>query len=87
MKGYKDKGSFVLTPNYMASSSEQMFNLIGVSESCQQYIQYDCYKSKLYKGTDFDDAEVSSIEIFTNLCIIIIIHINCRSELCYSFIW
>ncbi|XP_072036318.1 uncharacterized protein [Amphiura filiformis] len=57
VKGYKDKGDFVLTPNYLASSVEQMYRLIGVSEHCQQYIQYDCSKSKMWKGTSTDKAE------------------------------
>ncbi|XP_072037188.1 uncharacterized protein [Amphiura filiformis] len=57
VKGYKDKGDFVLTPNYLASSVEQMHRLIGVSEHCQQYIQYDCSKSKMWKGTTTDKAE------------------------------
>ena len=72
----------MLSPNYMASSSEQMFNLIGVSESCQQYIQYDCYKSKIYKGSNNDDAEVGSITMITKIPFKIVIHINHFLNLC-----
>ena len=45
--GFADPGSYVRPIRYDAPQREQLDALIGRAFSCEQYIKYTCFQSKL----------------------------------------
>ncbi len=45
--GYQEPGSYVRPIIYQGMHKEQFDELIGRAGSCEQYIKYECYQSKL----------------------------------------
>ena len=44
---YRDPGSYTRNVNYQGTSMQQLIELTRVSTSCEQYIKYECYDSRL----------------------------------------
>ena len=48
--GYEASGSYSRNIHYSGVSLSQLASLTRVSSSCEQFIKYECYHSKLFKG-------------------------------------
>ena len=50
VQGYEASGSYSQNIHYSGVSLSQLASLTRVSSSCEQFIKYECYHSKLFKG-------------------------------------
>ena len=45
--GYKEPGSYTRSVNYQGTSIQQLIELTRVSSTCAQFIQYECFHSRI----------------------------------------
>ena len=50
VKGFKDLGSYSRVIHYNGASLSQLANLTRISSHCEQFIKYDCRKSKMFSN-------------------------------------
>ena len=53
VKGFKKPGSYSRVINYNGASLSQLANLTRISSHCEQFIKYDCYKSKMFRNSAY----------------------------------
>ena len=53
VKGFKNPGSYSRVIHYNGASLSQLANLTRISSHCEQFIKYDCYKSKMFRNSGY----------------------------------
>ena len=53
VKGFENPGSYSLVINYNGASLSQLANLTRISSHCEQFIKYECYKSKMFRNSGY----------------------------------
>ena len=50
VNGYSGRGSYSRDIHYTGASLSQLASLTGVSSHCEQFIKYECYRSRIFNG-------------------------------------